>query len=140
MLMVLGVDGQTDGQSRIQTRRSEKTLGQVALILRLYCKQEGKDVYTVSQILGSNIFSDKIFGLYYNFYEVQFFLVFNRNDSLLTNNYSIHISISKCFFHTLHIHIEIDHKAVSHHSRTKIIDTSVCHSYSAATLHRCSTE
>ena len=42
--MVLEVDVQTDGQSWIQSWRSKKTLGQVALILRLSCKQEVKDI------------------------------------------------------------------------------------------------
>ena len=44
--MVLELDGKTDGQSWIQSRSSEKTLDQVALILRLYCKQEVKDMYS----------------------------------------------------------------------------------------------
>ena len=61
--MVLVVDGQTDEQSRIQSRRSEKTLGQVAFILRLYCKQEIKDIYTVSQFLGLNIFGINFWAL-----------------------------------------------------------------------------
>ena len=46
--MELELDGKTNGQSWIQSRRSEKTLDQVALVLRLYCKQDVKDKYTVS--------------------------------------------------------------------------------------------
>ena len=55
--MVLEVDGQTDGQSRNQSRRFKKTLGQVTHILRLSGKQEVKDIYAVSQFFGLNIFS-----------------------------------------------------------------------------------
>ena len=33
----------------------------------------------------------KVFGLCFNFYKVQIFLVINSNDNLLSNNYSIHI-------------------------------------------------
>ena len=52
--MVSQVGGQTDGQSR----SSRKAFGYVALILRLFCKQEVKDIYTVSQFFGLNIFSE----------------------------------------------------------------------------------
>ena len=55
--MVLEADWQTDGQSRIQSQRFKKTLGQVTLILRQSCKQEVKDIYTLSQFFGLNIFS-----------------------------------------------------------------------------------
>ena len=69
--MVLEVDGQTDEQSRIQSQRFKKTLGQMTLILRLSCKQEVKDIYIVSQLFGLDIFSKYIFGLCYNSYKVQ---------------------------------------------------------------------
>ena len=51
-------DRQTGKQSLIQSQRSRKNLGYVPLILRLYCKQEVKDIYVVSQFFGLNIFSE----------------------------------------------------------------------------------
>ena len=70
ILMVLGVDGQTDGQSRIQSRRFKKALGQVTLILRLSCKQEVKDIYTVFQGFFEYIFEVNFFEVN-NSYKVQ---------------------------------------------------------------------
>ena len=56
--MVLEMNGQTDGQSVIQCWRAKERLGQVAVILRLNCKQKVKDIYTVFQIFRLKILSE----------------------------------------------------------------------------------
>ena len=53
---MLELDWQTGKQSRIQRPKSRTSLSYVAVTLRLYCKQEVKDTYAVSQFFGLNIF------------------------------------------------------------------------------------
>ena len=141
--MVLEIDGQADGQIWTQSRRWRKTLGYVVLVLRLYSKEKVKDIYSFSVFRFEYSFGRNFWALLWllqNANSFFLFLVFNWNVNLLTNNYSIHICLPKCSFRTVRIHIEIDHKTVRDHSKTKIIDESVCHSYSESTFHRCSTE
>ena len=54
----LKIDRQTDGPSLSQSRRSKKTHSQVALIVRLSCEQEVKDIYLVPQFFSLKMVSE----------------------------------------------------------------------------------
>ena len=130
---MLELDWQTGKQSRIQRRKSRTSLSYVAVTLRLYCKQEVKDTYAVSQFFGFVITSKKCN-----------ILVFNWNDNLLTNIFSIPYALYifvflNALFVTFTSYLNW-HKAARHHPRMRIIDKSVCHSYTEVTLRRCSRE
>ena len=56
--MMLETDKQVDGQSWIQILKTNNIHSLVPLIARLFCEQENKDIYAVSQIFVLNMVSD----------------------------------------------------------------------------------
>ena len=82
-------------------------------ILRLYYKQKVKDIYTVSQFFGLNIFSEKFLDFVLTSTKCRFFqyLIQMIIYFPITTLYTF-ASVPKCSFRTLQMHIEIDHKAV----------------------------